>query len=411
MALMDREFSGNLPLILANKMKFDVLPQFFYGKFAGFTTPKGQAVTSTVTPTPTSSPVVIQHELEKKQGDEIRIPLMRNFDKLPKIGNQQLHGFEEKSKINFAKVYIDVVRHAGRPQEGIMSTQTTKDYQLLKNVRPALLNHYAQVNEFLGAAYAMYYGNSYNVLFSDRFANSNISPVSHPNIFVAGSGKVSYSGGYPGSEGYESAVANAINGLTSGNVFNTAFLSALKSQQEVKKIKPLIMKDGNPLRFIVAHPYQINTLEQDSNFQTAAASAWAQAYAKDNPMLIGAKYYWAGFAIFESDTAVWSAEVVDSKPVFGVKTPSAMSDFQNYSAKTAFAAVLFGQNALFKAMGDRIRYIQETQDYQEILGIAYRSVEGYSRGDFWNLDDGAAGQYLVNHGSALLITYGAQPAL
>jgi len=408
MAVFDREFTGNIPVILANKMKFDVLPQFFYGKFAGFTTPKGQAVTSAVQPNPIESPVVIQHDLQKKQGDTIKIPLMRHLNKMPKIGNQQLSGFEEKSQINHAVVYIDVVRHANRPQEGIMSTQTTKDYQLIKNARPALLAHYAQVNEFLGAAYAMYYGFSYNILFSDRFANSNLSPVSHPNIYVAGQGKVA---GTPGTAAYETNVANAIGAVTSGNVFNTAFLSALKTYPQIKRIRPLIMKDGNPLRLIAAHPYQIHSLEQDSAFQTAAASAWAQAYAKDNPMLVGAKYYWAGFMIFETETAVWSADVSNGEPVFGKKNPQAVDEVLDYDGAEKFAAVIFGQNALFKAMGDRIRFIQEVKDYDEILGIAYRSVEGYSRGDFWNYDDGTLGEHLINHGSALAITYAAKPSL
>ena len=412
MGVFDRDFTGNIPVILANKMKFDVLPQFFYGKFAGFTTPKGQAVTSTVTPRPTTSPVVIQHELERRAGDLIQIPIHRLLTQLPTVGRDQLAGHEERPFINHASVPIDVVRHAELPQDGIMSRQTTKEYRILENTRPALLRHYAMVNEFLGAAYAMYYGFSWNILNSVRFAgDAKIKAVSHPHIFVAGSGKVGYGSGYPGSDGYETAVGTAISAIGTADVFDTSLLSALKAHQQIQRIQPIITKQGNPLRLIAAHPYQIATLEADSLFQSTTASVYAQQLARDNPLLVGAKYVWGGFAIFETDTAVWPVRVSGGKPQWGPASITDMTSFRAYESDTIFAAVVFGQNALFKAMGESIQYKKRVDDYDEIIGIAYRAVEGYARGDYWNEDDGSRGQYLINDGSALVVTYAAAPTM
>ena len=82
-------------------------------------------------------------------------------------------GHEERRKINFAKVAIDILRLAEMPQEGIMETQVTKDYKIIETVRPALTNHYAKVSEYLGVSYAFYYGFSWNVLQSSRFSGNS----------------------------------------------------------------------------------------------------------------------------------------------------------------------------------------------------------------------------------------------
>jgi hypothetical protein len=168
---------------------------------------------------------------------------------------------------------------------------------------------------------------------------------------------------------------------------------------------------GNPLRLIFAHPYQIATLEADDLFNTSAAKIWAQESKKDNPMLVGAKYVWNNFAIFETDTAVWPCTVSGGDPVWGVSSPTNMSSYTAYSTYNTFAGFVLGAGAMFKALGRAIEFKQRMADYDEILGIAYRSVEGYARGDYWNDDDATRGQYLVNDGSAVFVTYAPAPAM
>lgn len=416
MAVHDRSFSGNVAVYLAAQMKYEVLKHHFWGKFAKFNTPGREdskvAVIRKNDPKPIASPIVMQHELNKRQGDRMYIPMLRNLINLPTVGMDQLKGHEELQKVNHAVVPIDILRHAVLPQEGIMSTQTTKDYKLLEHAKPQLLRHYAEVEEFLGCSYAFYYGFSYNILQSSRFSGNseNISAYSHPHVYIAGAGKVGYSGGYPGSAAYEDAIGTAVSAMTDTNVFDTAFLNGLKADEQINKIDPIIMKDGNQLRFIVAHPYQIATLEADTNFKEVASRAYVQQLAKDNPLLIGAMHIYGGFAIFSSDTAVWQVSVSSGDPVYGPSTISNLSSFKSYSTATKFAAILLGNNAMFKGTGKAIEFKKRVDDYDEIIGIAMRTVEGYSRADYFNNDDGTRGEYLNNDASAVLITWAEAPA-
>jgi len=411
--IFERAFTGNQAKILASQMKFESLDMHIWGKLAKFNTPGGRPVTTNRLPEVTDAVVVIQNELKRSMGDTIKVPMHRLLDNLPTVGKEQLQDHEEEPKINHAVVAIDLVRHAEKPQDGIMSTQTTKEYQLLQNTKPALLRHYAMVEEYLGCTYAMYNGFSYNILNSNRFAShATITAIPHPHIFVAGYGKVGYgASGYPGTDAYKTAIASAIDGIGSSHVFNTNFLRGLKAHRQIQRITPIITKEGNPLKLIFAHPYQITTLEADSGFNQPAATVYAQNFAKNNPMLMAAKYVWGGFAIFETDTAVWPVSTSASVPVWGVSSPTLMSSYTGYSSYNKFAGFVLGNGAMFKALGQALEFKQRMADYDEIIGVAYRSVEGYARGDYWNDDDATRGQYVRNDGSAVFITYAAAPQM
>lgn len=412
-AIYSHSFSGNHPKALARKMMFESLKRFFWGKFAKFNTPDGKPVKPGTEPNTISSPIVMQNELQRMGGDILEIPIHRNLSNLPTVGNDQMEGHEEEPKVNFAKVPIDIMRHAEKPQDGSMSTQRNKELRLLENTRPALLRHYARAEEYLGASYALYKGYSYNILQGGNFSSDSYigsSYTDHPHIYAAGDGKVSYSGGYPGTSGYQTAVGTAISGLGASDVFDTGFLQALKADPQIQRITPIIMNDGNALRLIVAHPWQIASLEADSNFQSTINSAMAQQYAKNNPLLVGCKYIYAGFAIFESDTAVWPVSQSAGIPVYGYSSLSSLNTFEDYSSYTAFGAFVLGDNALFKAIGSGMEFKKREADYGELIGIAYRIIQGYARGDYWNRDDGTTGQYINNDGSALLLTYAAAPS-
>jgi len=415
MAVLDRSFSGNIPKILAAQMKWEALKQHFWGKFAKFNTPgKKVIVTKASIPQPISSPIVMQNELSRAMGDLLKIPLMRNLINLPTVGMDQLKGHEEKQMINHAYVPIDIVRHAVKPQEGVMSTQTTKDYRLIQNSKPMLLRQYAEVEEYLGCSYSFYYGYSYNILQSSRFAGNsqNITSVSHPHIFVAGQGKVGYGTvDYPGTANYETAIGTAVSAMNDTNVFDTQFLGGLKAHEQVRRTDPIILKDGNELRLIVAHPYQITTLEADEKFRQLVASTHAIQLAKDNPLLMGAKYVYGNFAIYDSSTAIWPVTVVGGDPVYGPSTISTLDSFKDYEGYEVFGAILLGNNAMFKATGQQLEFKKRIDDYEEIIGIAYRVVEGYSRADYWNDDDGTRGAYLKNDGSCLLLTWAEAPSM
>jgi len=415
--VFEHDFTGNYPLVLARKMQFQSLKTMLWGKWAGFTTPGMVPVRPGNDPKPVDSPVVIQNELSKAAGDLMEIPLHRNLKNLPRIGKEQMMGHEEEPKVNFMQVPVELYRHAESPQDSSISTQVNKDLRLLENTEPALRRHYARVMNYLMCSFTIYHGYSWNVLASARWAgDSKVSTKQHPHVYIAGRGKVSYTTyGYPGNTAYNQGVATEIDFLGVGDVFDTGFLNGLKADATIQKIAPLIMKDGNSLRMIIAHPWQISSLEADSAFRETVAVAMAQRYSKDNPYLYGAKYIWAGFAIFESDTAVFPVATASSLPVWGPSTVQVatttgdLDSFESYGTATKFGAIILGSNALALALASRLGFKRRTDDYDELIGIAYRQIAGAARSEFWNREEGTTGQYLVNESSAVAVTHAVAP--
>lgn len=413
--IFDHSFEGNKEVVLASKMNFETLKRFFWGRFAGYTTPKGKQVRygNGVVPNTVEKPIIIHRELMRQQGDVIQVPMMRKFDNMPKFGNQQLAGFEEKAKVSWMSAAVNNTRHAVLQQEGSMSRQTTKAINILQNLKPGLRDHYTR---FLNAScsYAMYLGHSYQTLVGDsRYSGSTkIKSVSHPHFFTAGAGKVSYASGNPGTSGYETSVGTAITNLGSSNVFDTSLLSALETDEYVQKVEPIVAKDGNMFRLIVAHGWQLKQLEADTKFDSRTQAAYAQAFAKDNPMIVGAKYFSHGFAIFENNTAVWPLSVTSGSPVYGKATYSTLSDFETYSGATKFGAMVLGNNALAVVQASGMRFVANSEDYDARKGIGYEVIDGVTRNDFWNWDDGTLGEAdkLINQSSAIVATYSPQPS-
>ena len=410
MAVHDYTFTGNKVLYLAQKLILRVSQYHFWGQFAKFNTPGGKPVNpnKNIDPKTTSgSPIVFQRELEKKGGDKIEIPVYRELVNLPTYGKNQLKQHEELQKINTANVVLEILRHAVKPQDGSMSIQRAKQVKLIENSYPMLRQHYASVENFLQCSMAFYKGYSQNVLSGER----GISAISHPHIYTSGGGKVTYSGGYPGNSAYENAIATDLDLIGNTDVFDTEFLDGLAADEQIRKIPYLYTKDGTPYKIIVVHPYQLYDLRQDAKFRELVANALSSKMAKDNPLLKGCKYFWGDWAIFDGGNAVFPVSTSASLPVWGPSTITSMTAFNAYSTSTIFAAIVLGDNAMFKATGSGMRFIGEMEDYEEIYGIAYRILEGWSRGDFWNTDDGSTGQYVINDGSAVACTYAAKPSM
>lgn len=404
-------FSGNFPKVMFRKAWLQSIKSGFWGRFGKFSTPYEKPVAKGNMPNPVNSPVVFQHELEKAGGDMLEIPCLRNLNDIPRLGNEQMKDHEERMKVNFVHIPIELWRHGALPVDGSMSKRRN-EVDLVKWAKPSLQNHYVRTNDYLGASYAMYYGYSYNTITSGAFSAETYHGQStlHPHIFCAGSGKVSYDGDYPGNSGYESDVAEAVAALGASDVFDTKFLDSLKAEDVVERINPIVMHDGNEMRLIVVHPYQIYTLTQDTKFRELVSRTMAQDYAKNNPLLVGCKYIYEGFAIFVNPVSVFQVSSDGTTATFGPSTVTNLDSFESYSSATAFAAMLLGDNALFKGTGEQYEYRKRTDDYGEVEGIIWRAVEGWSRGDFWNRDDGDTGQYLINEGSAILITQASKPS-
>ena len=298
MALYDRSFTGNRVVALAQKLVFETTQYLIWGKWMKFNTPDKSAVNPNKILLPLiNSPIIVHRELERKQGDTLEVPMLRALLNLPKYGTDQMAGHEERGKINNAKIFIDIIRHAFEDQDGIMMRQTTKDIDLAKQARPLLQNHYARAEALTQCSMAFYKGFSDNIISSNRFSQSQ---VSHPHVFIAGQGKVSYGTyGYPGNTAYEQGIVTESDLMGAGDVFDTQFLTGLRADDDIRKIPYLLGANGTEYRIIVAHHWQLADLVADPNFNAKAAAALSGVMAKENPYLVGCKYFWEDFAIFD----------------------------------------------------------------------------------------------------------------
>jgi hypothetical protein len=417
----NRQLTDNQAVLLAQKLVFESSQFELWGRWMKFNTPKKEAVNPNGKNALTlnNTPIVVHRELQKQAGDHCRVPMFRNLDQLPKYGEEQMAGHEEKQKINHATVYLNLVRHGMFKKTSSMNWQTTKQYDIAKWAKSQLQNHYAKVNSRLGVSNAFYKGFSDNIINDSTWFDGNganaPSGYSHPHIYVAGDSKVSYGTvGYPGTSTYETAVGTAISGLGNTNVFDTALLNGLKAEPQIRKIGELYTKDGTPYRIIVANPYQINDLMLDPDFKAIAQNALggAKELAKENPYLVGCKWFWNGWAIFDGGHLIWPVSVSAGDPVWGYNgTITLLSDLEDWADYTAFGAIVLGDNAMAKATGSPMNFRTRTDDYDEVTGTAYRIIEAYARNDFKNLNDGTAGQYMINDSSAIVVTYAAKPSL
>ena len=405
--VFERSFTGNQPLILAQEMKFAGLFQTPWGRFTSLMSPDGEVKSLTGTPATFDSPIMIKHELGREMGDVMRIPLHRELKALPKHGLQQLEGFEEKPTINHMDVAINTIRTAEKTKEGKIMVQRTKDYQLAVKARPALQRHWSRTSSTLIWSYAMYNRFSWNILDDSDFdADTTIEAVSHPHIFVAGQGKVSYSSGAPSSDNYETAVGTAITAMDpASHVLNFALLQQLKAHPTIMKIEPITDAFGNDLRLLMVHPRSLITLENDPIFRELNMKPYAGSGtggSQDNPALFAAKYCCEGFAIFPFQTAVFEISVSGGQPVYGPATIVDLDSFESHT-ENIFGNIVLGKAALYGAIGDNMVFIEANRDYDHVNGLAYDIMMGAARADFVNYDDGTQGAELINESSALVL--------
>jgi hypothetical protein len=417
-ALYTQSFSGNYPVLLARQMMIQSIRNIFWGKWAQFNTPGQVPVSRGNDPHPVKSPVAVHYELKNRGGDLLEVPMLRNLSDRPRVGVEDVEGHEEEMKVNFLQVPVEEMRHGVIVRYKGMDDQRMKDFGLLQKAEPLLQRHYARSMNLLQLTYAMYYGYSWHVLFSDDWSgHAKVSAKMHPHIYLSGRGKVGYGDGYPGTSGYEALCSTELNAMAGSDDMNTQFLAGIKGSPEIKKIPKIIMKDGNEMWLLILHPWQIASLENDDTFKTTMAQTMAQSYAKENPLLVGCKYIWEGFAIFENEAAVWPVRDSGGTTLqFGPSTfthsavTGTLDSFESYAGETMFAGYILGENALALAMASKIAFGYGTKDYNAKYGVAYKQISGAARADYWNREEGTTGQYLINESSALVISKAPQPS-
>lgn len=415
------DFSANYPKVKAagiNTM-FEVMNHMFWGKWMKqYTTPDKAAVRPSGTLKPSAvvnSPFVMHRELEKMAGDSIKVPMFRQLKNISKKGDEQLFNRTEERKINHARVWINTMRHGEKIRKGHLSTQIMKDYGIPKTARAALTMQLARQMNFLEIPYAFYKAYNFSVLTDTTTfsGDSAVATHSHPHFYTAGAGKVSYSGGYPGNSGYETAVDTAIGAIGATHVLSGGLLRDLNAEDQIMRIPYLMTKDGTPFRMLVVEPYGMRQLREDADIKAMNRAGFVDGMIMRNPELTGMELFYEGWAIFNGGHAVYPIKSNSGTPLYGptatADTFTNLDDFNSYASYSTFGAMIIGDNAIAQATGWDLKWTGEMWDHQMVEELGYNIGLGFARNDFWNQDDGSTGQYVKNDTSAILGYYAAAP--
>ena len=134
-------------------------------------------------------------DYQREGGIYMDIPVQVPLTAQGRVGSAPLRGYEEKRKILLKRNAINQIRHGVEIQDSKMSKQVLQKPQ----IQMALMERaYEDLRDWftrklaIQPYLAIMQGYSDNI--TDPTFGLNLSPKSHPNIYVAGSGKVAFSG-------------------------------------------------------------------------------------------------------------------------------------------------------------------------------------------------------------------------
>jgi hypothetical protein len=380
----------------------------------------------------TGAPIEVHDAFMKYGKTTMDIPVLQRLTARPKYGDKTLKGTGEGAKVIYRTVQINQTRKAYSPPQGI-SAQVALPYlesELWKaeDHLTTWLNDYHPGN-FI---YSMLAGASLDLIAPAAEGGRAVSVVSHPNFIVAGSGPVAYTGGKPGTAGYELSVESALGGLsdTSTDWLSVALVRKLTKEAARRRIAPIVVNGKFKFYAMWISDSQWMQLQNDSEFKD-----WMKRLPetlKTSPLATGAEAWIDGTAIYV-DQNLFGARInaTDSNVTAGTveygPAPSTVERaagykvgnwIENRDTNNIKVGFIIGQNALAVGVGvpllgsqkgSKIRMTEENDDHGMIVEIGMALVQSVVRTDVYDQDgmnDGyTAGDFYENTGSIVFATY------
>jgi len=185
----------------------------------------------------------------------------------------------------------------------------------------------------------------------------------------------------------ESVTTDALIDSATNNLFGTQVLTWVKRKAQLgaaggyPKIRPIHYKGKNWYVCFV-HPLQMKALKGEAAW--IAAQSDANIRGEDNPLFSGAEGVWDGVIVHE-----W--EKIESRLGAGGATASEYFDVSTdpcYSAITVGRALFCGAQAAVHAVGRNIKWVEETDDYDNIFGVALNIIMAAEKTEFNDEDFG-----------------------
>jgi N4-gp56 family major capsid protein len=381
-------YEGNIGIQEAALTR-EFFPQMFFSRFVGFSEPDPMGMTEVTSP---RNPIVARRQLAASGYDNLKVPMLRKLTNAPTYGDQQLEGNGEAQTIYFNDVYINQDRHAVMLASR-MANQRIKLYQLAAQVRPQL-SDWLSANVEVQCASAFYDTNSRNITAAALNGGLGVTATAHPVIYEPGSGRITWSAT---NATYRQNLYTAINALTGTDVFNYAYLAALRTEVRKRRIPP-IKTAGQDLWMILVHHNQAKQLRADTAWQQAQREAGVRDLLQ-NPMFSGAMGYAEGFVIFERELAVFGVDLSVTNTVsFGATNPlSAPDSLPNK------AAIIFGEQAMSWGWALGPQFDEDSFNLGNRKEVAISLIHGFKLNTF--VDNSATPTDFVNQTSMLAVSY------
>lgn len=381
--------------LLAAKMEREVEKLLWFNNFTGPVTRTASGELRAPV-----APVAELNEFVSKGQDNMLIPVLKNLVGAPFYGDRIATGHGEKQKWDYIKTFVNNIR---KPVEGpaVMSNQRIKTFDLVAKQRAQLSLWFAQQLEVQTVA-AFYEGFSRNITASTATFGFGVTKRYHPNFYVAGSGKATWSGT---SQTHANNIGAKLGSLQDGlsDHFTVDNLENLRAEVQKIPLQP-IMVQGKPCFIMLVHHNQMRQLRQDPKYRDSANQGWLRGL--QNPVFNAAEAYIANFLIFEREFSVFGVD--EGTPsggnytlTFGASNP--ISAVDSYDKKVA---IVFGNNAISKGVGSPLVIKESEKDIGAFKEAAINQIVGHAVNTFYDVDPSASTPTTaINQSSALFATF------
>ena len=351
----------------------------------------------------TGKPIEVLQDFAHMGGIDMDIPMFYPLTEKGVSGSVQAMGTGEKPKLAVLQVAINQQRKAFLEQDSKMSKQILQSPGMVRQL-------FRNSNKYLGdwfnrwISYQPYLtflqGYSENLTKGTTDGGLGKGKASHMNIYVSGSGKVSFS---TTKATYEAAVKAAVNGLTntSSDWMRTKVIENMVYEaSHSHRILPLKV-GGMNLYPIVISDAGAKQLQEETKWNDRMEYA-AERSLEDNPLFQGkiAGIYGGALVIvdetmpsvYTSSDGEYSnarATTEDANGVcYGTEDTTGDHDFMatpvDPGAKKA--NILFGRSAICCGVANDLSFEEETYDFKQKIEIGADVILGFQRSDILDKD-------------------------
>jgi len=343
---------------------------------------------------PSGQPINIMNQFIQQGRDNMLIPFLSDLTGSPVYGDTVLKGTGEDQSMKWLRTFVNQYRKAVMKKSGSMSEQRQKIYKLYEAAKPQLARWFAKW-ENQSIFQTFYEGVSPNLSTGTNSDGLGLVRRYHPNWWINDGGvltSVGTSGTTKTNAQLDAAVGKtASDDATCDTGMTAAILHALRVKCMELRIPQMSTKQGHPFWCIVMHPASASALMQDSTYKSAIQSAYTGKML-DEPELIGAVGYFAGFAIYEDIVGIreW-----DEAGYFFGSTTSARLDPTAVTlaggSDRIYNHIVFGKNAIGKGVARDLHFTNEVDDHENTIEVGGAVINGYQRNEYFAEGDATLG--------------------